>query len=109
MRLAHYFRRETRQHMVRRVCCCDQQSNSRRVATPLLDTTFGCPYSKVGGGARRLLGFATEKVRIVFKRRKSLVDAEAADCIDELWRQLVHHATNQLSCFKEMLRGGCCR
>src|SRR6185436_9697950 len=49
MRAAHHFGSEARKHLIRSIGGCNQQTNLRRVAAPLFDTTASSVDAEFGG------------------------------------------------------------
>ncbi len=61
MRLAHDLGRETRQHLVRRVGCGDEQTDAGWIASPLLNAASCGSYTEFGRGAGCDFRFAAQE------------------------------------------------
>ena len=110
MRLSHYFGSQTRKHLVGRIRGGNEQTNSRRISLPFLDTTLRSSYAQLGRGAVGMLWFARQEVRIVIHYRIPLIDAQGVESVNKLGRKFVHKRTGEVCSLECMFRnGGGCR
>ena len=106
---AHNLGCETRKHLIGSVRGRDEQTDLRRVAAPLFNALAGGVDAQVSRRTGWVHRRAAEEIRVIVHGRVAVLNAETANRVDELRRELVHHRGNQLCGAEHILRGrGAC-